>query len=246
MNLTVLGKYGPWPAAGGACSGYLLEAGGVRLMLDCGCGTLGRLQQHCGITDLEGIVLSHLHSDHMGDIPVLRYALPYYASKGLLKGKLPVFLPELPELPGAVSGPIASDPNIDARTVTGGDSFEFNGLRLSFFSVRHPVPCNAVKIECGGKTFVYSGDLNTTPGFENFAAGADMLLIDGCFLESEWNETLPHLSAALAAGAGGMAGAKRLVLTHMRPVGDEAALLREAARAFPEARIASEGARYEI
>jgi ribonuclease BN (tRNA processing enzyme) len=103
-----------------------------------------------------------------------------------------------------------------------------------------------VRIEAGGKAFVYSGDLNTTPGFELFAAGADMLLIDGCFTQSEWNEDLPHLSAGLAAGIGAAAGVKRLLLTHIRPASNEAALLREAGRAFHGAETAREGARYEF
>ena len=38
MKLTVLGCYGPYPPAGGACSGYLLEEGGTRVLIDCGNG----------------------------------------------------------------------------------------------------------------------------------------------------------------------------------------------------------------
>ena len=46
MELTVLGKYGPYPKAGtGAASGYLVSDGGVNLALDMGSGTLARLQQ---------------------------------------------------------------------------------------------------------------------------------------------------------------------------------------------------------
>ena len=40
MKLTVLGCNGPYPAAGGACSGYLLETGDTRVLLDCGAGAL--------------------------------------------------------------------------------------------------------------------------------------------------------------------------------------------------------------
>lgn len=243
MIMTVLGRHGPWPAAGGACSSYLLEAGGVLLLVDCGCGALGKLQAHCGIEELDGIVLTHLHSDHMGDIPVLRYALPYFTSRGLLRGSLPVFLPAEP---AEIVQPIITDANIDVRTVTGGDSFAFKGLELSFFSTRHPLQCNAVRVAHGGKAFVFSGDMNTTPGFERFARHADLLLIDGCFPASEWNEGLPHLSAVLAAGVAAEAQVRRAVLTHMRPLCDEAALLAEARQAFPAAEIARDGGRYEL
>lgn len=38
MKLTVLGKYGPYPAVGGATSGYLLETGKASFVLDMGSG----------------------------------------------------------------------------------------------------------------------------------------------------------------------------------------------------------------
>lgn len=243
MKLTVLGKYGPWPAAGSSCSGYLLEAGGKRLLLDCGCGVLGQLLKFCAIEQLDGIVLSHLHSDHMGDMMVLRYALPYFIGNGLMKPGLPVFLPATPE---SVADTIISDANVDARVVKGGDAAEFLGMQLSFFSTRHLVECNAVKIACEGKTLVFSGDMNTTPGFEQFAAGADLLLIDGFFTNREWSEEKPHLSAALAAGLGAKAGVKRLLLTHIRPIGNVDVLLQEARQVYPAAEIAEDGAQYSI
>ena len=243
MKLTVLGKHGPWPKAGSACSGYLLEGGGKRLLLDCGCGILGKLQQHCAIPELDGVVLTHLHSDHMGDMMVLRYAMPYFLGIGLTRDPLPVLLPAGPQ---AVAETILNDPGFAARTVQGGDRMEFLGLDLSFFAVRHPVPCNAVKVQCGGKALVYSGDLNTTPGFAGFAAGVDLLLIDGCFPTADWADDKPHLSARLAAEVGAEAGAGRVVITHFRPEDDEALLLEEARQACPWAELAREGVSYDL
>ena len=43
MRLTVLGGCGAWPAAGQACSGYLVEHDGFRLLVDPGYATLPRL-----------------------------------------------------------------------------------------------------------------------------------------------------------------------------------------------------------
>jgi ribonuclease BN (tRNA processing enzyme) len=243
MKLTILGKYGPWPKAGCACSGYLLEAGGKKLLLDCGCGVLGQLQKYIGIEDLDGIVLTHLHSDHMGDMMVLRYALPWFMGAGRRAAALPVFLPATPE---SVAAQITGDPSFSCKIVNGGDSIDFMGLSILFFSVRHPVQCNAVKIVAEGKTFVFSGDMNTTEGFESFAANAELLLIDACFPIAQWSEEKPHLSAWLAAGIGSRAAVKRLLLTHVRPIGDEAVLLEEAKQAYPEAEIAVDGAVYSI
>ena len=43
MRLTILGMNGPFPAPGGATSGYFLAAGATNIALDLGCGTLARL-----------------------------------------------------------------------------------------------------------------------------------------------------------------------------------------------------------
>ena len=43
MELTVLGMNGPFPAANGATSGYLMRGEKTRMAMDMGSGTLGRL-----------------------------------------------------------------------------------------------------------------------------------------------------------------------------------------------------------
>ena len=61
MKLTVVGCSGSFPSAESACSSYLVEADGFRLLLDMGNGALGELQRHCGLYDLDADPLSHLH-----------------------------------------------------------------------------------------------------------------------------------------------------------------------------------------
>ena len=73
MKLTVLGKYGPYPKAGGATTSYLLECGVKKLLIDAGSGSLSRVQEYCALDELDGIILTHLHSDHCSDMFILRY-----------------------------------------------------------------------------------------------------------------------------------------------------------------------------
>jgi ribonuclease BN (tRNA processing enzyme) len=73
MRLTVLGGCGAWPAAGQACSGYLLEHDGFRLLLDPGYATLPRLLQRVDATGVDAVLVSHGHPDHGADLhPLLR------------------------------------------------------------------------------------------------------------------------------------------------------------------------------
>src|SRR4029077_6322872 len=64
------------PASGNpgeACSGYLVSAGGSRILLDCGPGVLSSLLAR-DAAPLDAIVLSHLHYDHVADLIPLGFA----------------------------------------------------------------------------------------------------------------------------------------------------------------------------
>ena len=95
MYLTILGNNGPFPAPGGACSGYLLESdsGETKLLLDAGTGSLARLQEALRVEELTAVVVSHLHFDHMSDLLPMQYALQFSGRER----PLPVFLPRRPE-----------------------------------------------------------------------------------------------------------------------------------------------------
>ena len=74
MKMTVVGFWGGFPEAGEATSGYLFEHDGFRLLVDCGSGVLAQLQKYITPSDIDAVVLSHYHHDHVADIGVLQYA----------------------------------------------------------------------------------------------------------------------------------------------------------------------------
>src|SRR3954447_21431900 len=77
MRMTVLGKSPAWADADGACSGYLVEDGDTRVLLDCGNGVFGKLRKFIDYCAVDAVVLSHLHADHFLDIVPFAYALLY-------------------------------------------------------------------------------------------------------------------------------------------------------------------------
>ena len=230
MRLHVLGCHGPWPCAGGATSGYLIEQGEQTLLMDCGAGVLGKLLALCDPAALSGVLLSHLHADHASDLLVLRY---YLESRGV---SLPVYVP------GEDASPLRALLSCPALQIAPyPDSLSLAGLRVTTLPVRHPVPCRALRLTDGEKTMLYTGDTNDCPGLAAFARGADALLADEAFLEAEWKETLPHMSAARAARLAAEAGAKSLYLTHLPTRHAPETLAAEAKKIFPAAQAVFPG-----
>jgi ribonuclease BN (tRNA processing enzyme) len=115
VKITVLGGCGAWPAAGQACSGYLVEHEGFRLVLDPGYATLPQLLKDTAAEQVDAVLISHGHPDHCADLnPLLR-------ARAL--GEAPP--PALPvhTLPGAMDAVLALDnPRVLAYTGDTGPS----------------------------------------------------------------------------------------------------------------------------
>src|SRR5919201_1412440 len=77
MRLTVLGRSPARPNPGEACAGYLLSDGGPRVLFDVGPGIVAQLLQRHHPDELSGVVVSHMHADHMLDLVTLRYVYPW-------------------------------------------------------------------------------------------------------------------------------------------------------------------------
>ena len=237
MKLTVLGINGPFPAPGGACSGYLLssDSGRTNVLLDCGSGVLGRMQRFVDIHSLSAIVLSHLHFDHMSDMLPLHYLLQF----NKLERNIPVIAPEEPL---SVRKLLEND-QLDLMTP---QNLVIGEMRLSFAPAVHPVPGVSVKVECDGRAFVYTGDTNMHPELELFCDGANMLLADAGLSEAQWNPNAPHLSARLCGEVARNSRVGGLILTHIRPGNEAELLLEEARSAYPAAVVAHAGGSYVI
>ena len=237
MNLKILGNNGPYPAPGGACSGYLLSSDSedTHLLIDCGTGVLARLMDIGALPALDAVVLSHLHYDHMSDMLPLQYALQFNPRPK----PLPVYAPRTPEAPRA----LLEAPCFDLWPAK---DFVVGEMRVTFTPARHPVETNAVAVECDGSKFVFTGDSNQDALVELFCAGADLLLADCGLSRADYKFTAPHYSAELCGQLAAATGAKRLLLTHFNPKYDPSALLEEARTAFPAAELAELGATYYI
>lgn len=249
MKLTVLGCAGSFPAPDAACSAYLVEADGFRLLLDFGTGSLSGLQRYATLTSVDAILLTHLHADHVldaaGYVVVRRYApdgpypaIPLYAPAGASE-----------RLAGAY-GSVGEGPLDDVYMFhdlkTG--SFDIGPFAVTVDRVHHPVETYGVRLEHGGRVLTYSADTSPCDALNRLAQGADLFLCEASYDDGDDNPPDLHMTGRDAGEAATKAGVARLVLTHMVTAWvSEARAYDAAASAYAgPIEVARAGARYEI
>jgi ribonuclease BN (tRNA processing enzyme) len=227
MRMTVLGGVGAWPAAGQACSGYLVEDEGFRLLIDPGYATLPHLLQHVEARDVDAVLVSHGHPDHCADLnPLLRArALDVEPAP-----RLSVYA-----LPGSLDRVLALDrPGMldDARAVrafTAGQRFEIGPFTVDTWALPHFVPNAGLRLTAGGTVLAYTGDTGPCKELVDLARDADLFLAEASYPDQVPAESARYLSSARQAGEhASRAGVRSLMLTHLFP-GTPSALALEAA-----------------
>jgi ribonuclease BN (tRNA processing enzyme) len=220
-----------------------VQGAGVSLLVDAGPGTVSALQRHLELSEIDAVVLTHVHPDHWSDLGVMRTAWHW----GLGRIGLQVFgTGETEEVAaGWFGGELA--PEIDWTTVADGDHVTVGGLALTFSRTDHYVETLAVRVESDDSSIVYSAD--TGPGWSLDALGPapDLALIEATLLTRYTDESILHLTAHEAGELAAAGGARRLVVTHLPWGADEDDYRREAEAGFGGmVHIARQHDRYEL
>ena len=247
--LQVLGSGGPELDDGRASSAYLIWYDGkARVLIDMGAGSMLRFEQSgARVNDLDVILFSHFHVDHSNDLPALVKAsyftdrqrdLPLYGPTGnRLMPSATAFVQALFGPTGAfrylnsyING--SDSYRLIAHDVEAGDKTEHvvmadSTYRITAVPVHHgPVPALAWRVVVGGKTLVFSGDMNNANDtLVALANQADVLVAHHAIPEEAGGVARDlHIPPSVIGQIAGKAGVKQLVLSHRmnRTLGKEA------------------------
>ena len=221
MRLTAIGTGTAAPSASRVCSAQLVEAGDVRLLLDCGSGSVHRMAQ-LGIDwmAITHIALTHFHADHTTDLATLffawRYgAIPWRQVPVTVYGP-PGTTEAMARIEAAFGGKFATlGFTIEVRELAEGEVVEIGGVRLESRKVPHTPESVAYSIRFGSRRIVYTGDTGPDTALGEWSAGADLLLAECSLPESMKMAT--HLTPEDCGALAGLATPAMLVLTHFYP-----------------------------
>lgn len=222
-RLTVVGCGTVVPEADRSCSAYLLEAGEVRALLDCGPGTvrsLARVGADWGaITD---VWISHFHTDHVGDLPGLLFALKWGLLPERRAAPLTVWGPRgtrrMLEAFAVATGSHVLDPGFDVivREVDPGERAWLSaGLELRTVSTPHTDESLAVRLEGDGVSLTYTGDTGPAVALGEFAAGSGLFVCECSLPDDLVGDN--HLGPTAVAGFAAAARPVLLLVTHVYP-----------------------------
>lgn len=244
MRLTVLGGSAAGPNAGQGCSGYLVEDGRTKLVLDLGPGTLPELRRHTDYRTLDGIVISHLHLDHVLDLLALRFTVAYNPHP--IPRPIPLWLPPdgtrvLDKAGEAFSG---SEPaerffsdHFEIAEYDPNAELSVAGTVVTFAPTEHFVPCWAIRVDAAmaSGSLVYTADTGPSADLTRFADKSSVLIAEATEPHPAWADpdARGHMTAVEAANLATRARVDHLVLTHLWEEHDVSDALRQAASAFP-------------
>jgi len=255
MRLTLLGTGCPVVSLERYGPAQLVEHEDAALLVDCGSGVTQRLLA-AGRPgrDLDAVLLTHLHSDHLVDLyqlivsawhqgrerPARVFGPP--GTRAYVEGLMALWRPELDQRIAHEKRPSTAALEVEVTEIAAGWSAAFGGLRATAVAVDHQPVRHAFGFlfEAGGRRLVLSGDTRPCAGLEAAARGVDLLLHE-VFVHREMPvvagvrsaETVANVAAyhTLSTEVGKLAaraGVRCLALTHfVPPACDREALLAE-------------------
>lgn len=222
-RFTVVGSGTVVPEGDRGGSAFFLEAGELRVLVDCGPGAVGSLAR-AGLpwSELTDLVLTHFHGDHVGALPGLFFSLKHGVAPDVSRGALRVWGPAgtriLFERLAEALGEYMLDPGfpVEVRELSPGEPVELDGgAELSVFETPHTPESQAVRLDARDASVGYSGDTGRCPELGDFMRGTDLLVCECSLTDEQVGDN--HLSPTSVAEIARRAQPGLLLLTHIYP-----------------------------
>lgn len=228
MKLICLGTGTLVPQANRASTGLAVVEDERVLPIDLGRNVLNRMVE-CGLAplEMEELLLTHVHPDHCCELVSLLFARNYAVPEDQRR---PLRLTGPPGVAALVEDLSRAwrwlEPRFPLRVeeVEDGWTGQRGGFEVEAVAMQHgDIEARGYLVQ-GSARVGFTGDTGPGEGLLRLASGCDLLVAECAAAQEPASEV--HLSAEALARAVARAGCRRLLVTHLYPGTDEAALRR--------------------
>ena len=242
MTLTILGSGTCVPSKHRSSPANYIKIKKTEILVDCGSGTLGQIvKAGLDYKTIDIVCISHYHTDHISDLGAFLQALnwtPRFDRKKDLtivgpKGFKSFFERRI-MLPGTTPRP--GTYKIIVKEIS--NSLTFRDFKLSAFKTPHSQESLAYSFIEGRKSLVISSDTDYDEGLAAFSKHANLMLLECAFANKD--KVPGHLIPAECGKLAALAKTKKLVLTHVYPLGSGQKRLNETKKIFKNTTLAED------
>ena len=217
MVFTVLGSGTCVPSVDRNAPGYLIEAGGLHILVDCGNGTLRQLA-HAGkdYRKIDTICITHTHPDHISDLVALLHALagtPGYTREQDIEIIGPKGIKQFYRK--CIETCLSKPKTFRIEISECERKHDLKTVHVLTEKTIHTATSIAYRFEHKGRSLVITGDCDFDQGIIHLAENADLLVIDCSFPDTM---KIPgHLTPGECGRIARQAHVKKLMLSHIYP-----------------------------
>jgi len=220
LSIRFLGSGDAFGSGGRLQACIFVDSGDHGFLMDCGASSLIAMKRSgVNSTDVDTILITHLHGDHFGGIPffILDSQLISRRTKPLTIAGPPGIKERIlsaMEIMFPGSSRTESRYHIEYVELPAGVACPLGKLLVTPEQVIHEsgAPAYGLRIECAGRIIAYSGDTGWTDNLKKIATGADLFICEAYFYEKKIKF---HLDYKTLISRYEELGCKRLILTHM-------------------------------
>ncbi len=216
MNITPIGIWGGYPNKNEATCAYLIEQDDFRCLVDCGSGVLAALQNYIELKDLDAVIISHYHPDHVADIGVLQHAAMVGMQLKEWRQPLPIYGHDQDSHGFAA---LSYKGVTEGRAIRADQVLELGPFHITFCETDHPVYCLAMRFASNDGTVVFTADTAWKDELIAFSGQADLLVAEANLYEKYIDIIQGHMSGSQAGKLAEKADVKQLLLTHLPQYG---------------------------
>jgi ribonuclease BN (tRNA processing enzyme) len=196
-------------------AGTFLRIHGKNVLIDPGPGTLVRLAKSrpkIEVTELDAIILTHMHIDHSSDVNVLIDAM---TNGGLNRGGTLFTTAECLNGENAVVLKYLRGFLEDIVVLKENSEYRLGDMRFwTSFRHEHPAETYGIKFDVDGETLSFLVDTGFSPKLARGYAGSDILIINTVMLKPHNSPRIKHLSVDDVRKLVAEIKPKKVILTH--------------------------------